>query len=97
MFVELGTLIISTLLSVAGVGIQQLNLEATNTPVMSCLSQSSDTCLESEMCDVFIASSGEETCNVACDMRTVESCAMDSNCAVVDGACEYADNSPVGC
>lgn len=99
MWFEVGSMVLSALLSLAGVGVPQLNIEATNmTPVvMSCAAQPADSCLSNDACDLFIGESGEETCNVACDMRDVSTCAVDSNCAVVDGACEYAAEHPVGC
>lgn len=97
MLFELGTMIITTLLSVTGVGLPQLSVQPTMTPAISCLAQSADTCMQSEICDVFIAASGNEVCGVACDMRTLETCSMDTNCTIVDGACDYAETSPVGC
>ena len=99
MWFEIPSMVLTALLSFAGVGMPQLSVDAANmTPaVMSCAAQPADTCLSNDVCDLFIGSSGEETCNVACDMRNLDSCLLDANCTVVDGACDYADHSPVGC
>ncbi len=96
MFIELGTLVLSTMLSLAGVGLAPLNVAAASSPALSCATQTADNCLQSEACDLFVAA-GTDVCGVACEMRSVDSCAMDANCAIVDGVCDYADYSPVGC
>lgn len=98
MWLELGAMILSTVLSVAGIGMPQLNADAVpSAEQLGCAARSTDACLASDACDVFVAASGVETCAIACDMRDVASCALDSNCAVVDGVCDYADAVPVGC
>lgn len=98
MWLEIGTFILSSMLSLVGVGVSQLNAEVAKfTPAPSCERFDAESCLSNEACDVFIADGGSEMCGLACDLRTVADCAADGACRVVDGVCDYADHSPVGC
>lgn len=97
MWFEIPTMIIATMLSLAGVSVPQLQTELATPAALSCDAQGADNCLASDACDLFVGASGAETCAVACDMRDLNSCLLDANCAVVDGVCDYADHNPVGC
>jgi hypothetical protein len=97
MWIDIGTLVLTTILSVTGTGLPQLNAAPISTPMMSCLSQSLDSCEQSESCALFVEPSGAEVCSVACSAHTVETCALDSHCAVFDGVCDYAAESPAAC
>lgn len=100
MLFEIGSMIIATFLSLTGVGTTSglLVMDAIpEQPVASCTTFSADSCLDHDVCDVFIADGGSESCALACDLRDLENCESDGACQIADGVCDYPDFSPVGC
>lgn len=93
MFGDIGSIIILSFLSLAGVSPAEI---PTVPAVISCESQPANTCLNNDVCDVFV-SSGGESCALACDLRDLASCESDGACAVQNGVCDYPDSNPVGC
>ena len=97
MWMEFGTIVLTTVLSFTGVGLPQLNTSAISSTAVDCAARTADSCQVSDECALFVEASGEEVCAVSCEMHSLESCSMDSHCAVVDGVCDYAEDAPPAC
>ncbi len=100
MLIEMGSLVVITMLSWAGVNLPQLNVEvldANEEIAAECTGFSSDQCLSSEICEVYISSTGGESCGLACDLRDAATCEIDGECQLFDGACNFPADEPAGC
>lgn len=99
MLVEIGSVVLATMLSLAGVSMPQLAQIAADSHVLvpACESYHSDMCLASEVCEVFISEAGSEKCALACDLRDAASCQLDGECELIGGVCSFPADEPAGC
>ena len=100
MFVEVGSMMVATLLAWVGVTMPELSAESMRMSaiiVPECGGFNSDTCLNSDVCEVFIADSGSESCALACDLRDAALCEVDGECQILNGACNFPADEPAGC
>lgn len=100
MFVEVGSMMIVTLLAWAGVPVPQVTVDSSRMSSMimpECTVYDANSCLDSEVCEIFIADSGAESCALACDLRDAASCETDGECQLINGACDFPADEPAGC
>ena len=97
MLFEISSIIVATVLSLSGGPVSPVEAGFSPLNAMSCGAYDANTCLQSDICDVFIASSGGESCALACDLRDAATCELGSECKLTSDGCGYRDKDPVGC
>jgi len=99
MLVEIGSWVIATILSMAGISLPQLAAQVSSGDVVvpACEAYDADHCLASDACEIFISVAGDENCALACDLRDAATCESDGECQVVAGECDFPADEPAGC
>lgn len=100
MLLEIGSMVVVTVLTWVGVPLPQISVDSAQTPAIlapDCGAFDEDQCLSSDVCEIFISGTGTEACALACDLRDPVSCELDGECQLIGGVCDFPADEPAGC